>query len=124
MTMRSSDVQTWNDWAALEAPRWSLATLLAILVVGGRWRRVGISRRLSRVCCSARRDAGIFGPFSRVCFRRICPWHFWDFCVVPTIETIQISIMGTALAIMVGFPLALLATDRLWFAGILYEMDG
>ena len=43
---------------------------------------------------------------------------------MPTIETIQISIMGTVLAVIVGFPLALLATDRLCFAGIVYEMDG
>ena len=49
---------------------------------------------------------------------------FLRLLIVPTIETIQISIMGTALAIMVGFPLALLATDRLCFAGVVYEMDG
>jgi phosphonate transport system permease protein len=49
---------------------------------------------------------------------------FLQLLVVPTIETIQIAIMGTALAIIVGFPLALLATDRLCFTGIVYEVDG
>jgi phosphonate transport system permease protein len=43
--------------------------------------------------------------------------------MVPAIETIQISIMGTVLAIALGFPLALFATDRLCFTGILYEME-
>ena len=35
MTMRGPDVQTWNTWPSLEAPRWSPFTLLAVLVLGG-----------------------------------------------------------------------------------------
>jgi phosphonate transport system permease protein len=49
---------------------------------------------------------------------------FLRLLLVPTLETIQISIMGTVLAILLGFPLALLATDRLCFVGIAHEMDG
>jgi phosphonate transport system permease protein len=49
---------------------------------------------------------------------------FLGLLVVPTLETLHISIMGTTLAIMLGLPLALLATDRFWFAGVLYEMEG
>ena len=123
MSMRSSNVQTWNAWPGLESPRWNLATLLAILVAGERWPRAGISPRSSPVCSSARRGGDISGPFSRVSFHRSCP-AFLRLLIVPTIETIQISIMGTTLAIMLGFPLALLATDRLCFAGVVYEMDG
>lgn len=60
--------------------------------------------------------AGLFPPELSLSFLQLL--------LVPTIETIQISIMGTALAVIVGFPLALLATDRLSFAGIVYEVDG
>ena len=123
MSMRSSNVQTWNAWPGLESPRWNLATLLAILVAGGAWpaswhiaqiepwsalRRAGEATYLGLSHGSV--SAGLSGILRLL--------------IVPTIETIQISIMGTALAIMVGFPLALLATDRLCFAGVVYEMDG
>jgi phosphonate transport system permease protein len=49
---------------------------------------------------------------------------FLSLLIQPTLETIQISIMGMALGILLGFPLALLATDRLSYRGLLYEMDG
>jgi phosphonate transport system permease protein len=124
MTMRSSNAQTWNAWPSLEAPRWSLATLLAMLLVGGAlaasWHIAQIEPGLL-FGAQGRRHIwaflmGLFPPDLSPTFLRLL--------VVPTIETIQISIMGTVLAIMLGFPLALLATDRLCFAGIVYEMDG
>jgi phosphonate transport system permease protein len=124
MNRRSSDVQTLNIWAALESPRWNLMTLLAILLGGG---ALAASWHIAQI------EPGLlFGAQGRK--------HIWAFLtglfppelsraflqllIVPTIETIQISIIGTALAIMLGFPLALLATDRLCFSGIVYEMDG
>ena len=88
MSMRSSNVQTWNAWPGLESPRWNLATLLAILVAGERWLRAGISPRSSPVCSSAqgRRHiwaflTGLFPPELSATFLRLL--------IVPTIETIK-----------------------------------
>jgi phosphonate transport system permease protein len=124
MSTRSSNVQTWNGWPALESPRWNLATLLAILVGGGAlaasWHIAQIEPGLLFGAPGRRHIwaflTGLFPPELSATFLRLL--------IVPTIETIQISIMGTTLAIMLGFPLALLATDRLCFAGVVYEMDG
>jgi phosphonate transport system permease protein len=41
--------------------------------------------------------------------------------VRPTIETVQISVMGTAIAVLIGLPLGLLATASLGWSGILHE---
>ncbi len=49
--------------------------------------------------------------------------EFLRFLVVPFFETIQISVMGTVLAVAIGFPLGLLGTASLAFAGILNEME-
>src|SRR5262245_12628385 len=124
MSMRSTNIQTWNDWSSLEPPRWSLPTLVALLVAGGAlaasWHMAQIEPALLFGTQGRRHIwaflTGLFPPDLSPNFLRLL--------VVPTIETIQISIMGTALAIIVGFPLALLATDRLYFAGIVFEMDG
>jgi phosphonate transport system permease protein len=124
MTMRSSNVQTWDAWPWLETRRWSPVALLVVLLVGGllagSWQVAQIEPSLL-VSAEGRRHiwaflAGLFPPELSPAFLRLL--------VMPTVETIQISIMGTVLAIMLGFPLALLATDRLWCAGIAYEMDG
>jgi phosphonate transport system permease protein len=124
MSMRSSNVQTWHAWPAMESPHWNLATLLAILIAGGAlatsWHIAQIELSLL-LGAQGRRHiwaflVGLFPPELSATFLRLL--------LVPTIETIQISIMGTTLAIMLGFPLALLATDRLCFAGVVYEMDG
>jgi phosphonate transport system permease protein len=124
MTMRGSNAQTWNTWPSLEAARWSPTTLLAILLVGGllagSWHVAQIDPALL-FGAEGRRHIGAFlkGLFPP----ELSPGFLW-LLIVPTIETVQISIMGTVLAIMIGFPLALLATDRLCFAGIAHEMDG
>ncbi|HSF33968.1 MAG TPA: ABC transporter permease subunit [Candidatus Tectomicrobia bacterium] len=124
MTGRNPTAQTWNTLAFLTPPRWSVGTLLAILVAGGAlaasWHIAQIEPSLL-FGAEGRRHiggflAGLFPPDLSLSFLRLL--------LVPTIETIQISIVGTALAVIVGFPLALLATDRLSFAGIAYEMDG
>jgi phosphonate transport system permease protein len=47
--------------------------------------------------------------------------QFLGLLVRPIIETIQISVMGTVLAMAVGLPLGLLATSSLTWAGILHE---
>jgi phosphonate transport system permease protein len=40
----------------------------------------------------------------------------------PVLETIQIALLGTALAAVIGFPLAMLATNSIVFAGPLHDM--
>ncbi|RMF90210.1 MAG: phosphonate ABC transporter, permease protein PhnE, partial [Nitrospinota bacterium] len=47
-------------------------------------------------------------------------WSFLASLLRPTLETIQISLMGMLIAILIGFPLALLATSNLVFSGILH----
>ncbi len=46
---------------------------------------------------------------------------FLRFLAVPVVETIQISIAGTALAVLIGLPLGLLATSTLTWSGVLHE---
>ncbi len=41
----------------------------------------------------------------------------------PLLETIQISVMGTVLAIAIGFPLGLLATASLSHYGVLHDLE-
>jgi phosphonate transport system permease protein len=124
MSSHASQTHTWQAGAILEASRWSPATLVSLLLVGGvlatSWHIAEIDPGLL-VSAEGRRHmwgflTGLFPPELSPSFLRLL--------IVPTIETVQISIMGTVLAIVLGFPLALLATDRLCFAGIAYEMDG
>ena len=39
----------------------------------------------------------------------------------PAIETIQISVVGTAIAVLIGFPIGLLATSTLMWRGVMHE---
>jgi len=50
-------------------------------------------------------------------------WNFLNLLGRPVLETIQISIMGTIVAVAIGFPLGLLATSSLTFKGILNERE-
>jgi len=50
-------------------------------------------------------------------------WSFLSLLGRPIIETIQLSLMGTFMAAAIGFPLGLLATYSLTFAGILNERE-
>ncbi|MBI4637578.1 MAG: phosphonate ABC transporter, permease protein PhnE [Candidatus Rokubacteria bacterium] len=47
--------------------------------------------------------------------------EFLGLMVRPAVETIQISVMGTLIAVLIGFPLGLLATSSLTWRGILHE---
>lgn len=49
---------------------------------------------------------------------------FLGFLVRPVAETIQISVMGMVVAILIGAPLGLLATSSLTWRGILHERTG
>jgi phosphonate transport system permease protein len=46
---------------------------------------------------------------------------FLALMVRPAIETVQISVAGTAIAVVIGFPLGLLAASSLMWRGILHE---
>jgi phosphonate transport system permease protein len=49
--------------------------------------------------------------------------EFLQFLVKPTLETIQISIVGTVIAVAIGFPLSLLGTATLAYRGILHDLE-
>jgi phosphonate transport system permease protein len=46
-------------------------------------------------------------------------WPFLASLVTPTFETLQVALMGMLIAMLIGFPLALLAASNLTFSGIL-----
>jgi phosphonate transport system permease protein len=50
-------------------------------------------------------------------------WNFLSLMFPPALETIQISIMGTLIAMTIGFPLGILATSTLSVRGILNEAE-
>lgn len=50
-------------------------------------------------------------------------WDFLSSMVRPTLETIQISVMGTLIAVVIGFPLGILATRTFSLGGVLNEAD-
>jgi len=49
--------------------------------------------------------------------------NFLSLMLRPTLETIQISLLGTLIAVIIGFPLGLLGTNTLTVGGILNEAD-
>ncbi|HYY25650.1 MAG TPA: phosphonate ABC transporter, permease protein PhnE [Candidatus Udaeobacter sp.] len=50
-------------------------------------------------------------------------WNFLSLMLRPTLETIQISLWGTLIAVVIGFPLGLLGTNTLTVRGILNEVE-
>lgn len=46
---------------------------------------------------------------------------FLSLMAAPVVETIQISVAGTALAVLIGLPLGILATSTLTWSGVLHE---
>jgi phosphonate transport system permease protein len=47
--------------------------------------------------------------------------EFLGLMLRPALETVQISVMGTAIAVLIGFPLGLVATSSLTWRGVLHE---
>jgi phosphonate transport system permease protein len=47
--------------------------------------------------------------------------EFLSLMVRPAVETLQISLMGTFIAVLIGVPLGLLATSSLSWSGVLHE---
>jgi phosphonate transport system permease protein len=50
-------------------------------------------------------------------------WNFLSLLVRPALETIQISLWGTLIAVAIGFPLGLLGTNTLTARGVLNEAE-
>ena len=50
-------------------------------------------------------------------------WGFLSQMFHPALETVQISVMGTLIAVLLGFPLGLMATGTLVFRGILNDAE-
>ena len=50
-------------------------------------------------------------------------WNFLSLMFYPALETIQISIMGTFIAVIVGFPLGILGTRTFSVGGVLNEAE-
>lgn len=61
--------------------------------------------------------------FVRGMFPPELSWEFLVLMVKPTLETVQISVMGTLIAVVLGFPLGILATSTFTFEGILHEAE-
>jgi phosphonate transport system permease protein len=61
------------------------------------------------------------GRFAAGAFPPRIDAEFLAFLARPVAETVQISVMGTTLAVLIGAPLGLLATSSLTWRGILHE---
>ena len=64
---------------------------------------------------------GNVAKFVRGTFPPRLDGEFLGLMVRPAIETVQISVMGTAIAVVLGVPLGLLATSSLTWRGVLHE---
>jgi phosphonate transport system permease protein len=64
---------------------------------------------------------GNIARFVRVALPPRVDRDFLAFLAGPAVETLQISIMGTLIAVLIGAPLGLLATSSLTWRGILHQ---
>jgi phosphonate transport system permease protein len=104
------------------APRPGLPLLLAIallatLVVSGRIAQVD-----PRVLVEPAALANV-GRFVRGMFPPKLSPDFLHYLVGPALQTVQISVMGTLIAVAIGLPLGLLATSTLMWRGVLHEQS-
>lgn len=67
---------------------------------------------------------GNVARFARGSFPPQLSSEFLGLMLRPMLETLQISVMGTAIAVLIGIPLGLLATSSLTWSGILHERVG
>jgi len=114
-----ADSKTLYQDAKSKIPLWWYFGPLVFLLV------MAVSSRIAEVDLSVMLDAKVRHDtfeFVRLMFPPDLSWEFIKFTAKPALETIYISVMGMALAIAIGFPLALFATNSLTFAGVLNEM--
>ena len=91
--------------------------LLFLLTLGGSLRVAQVDPRL----LFEREALANLARFVRGMFPPELSWSFLSLMARPVVETIQISVIGTLLAMLIGLPLGLLATSSLTWRGILHE---
>ena len=96
-----------------------LFLVLFVLVFVDGWRRAGID---PTVFFEAKGRAALW-KFLTGMFPPDFSWQFLSLMFRPTLETIQISVLGTIIAVMIGFPLGLLGTHSLIVRGILNDAE-
>lgn len=103
-------------WQGSRSARWLGLLLLFAVVASYRLTEVKPlalleAEALANLWAFAR---GMFPPAHSIAFLQTI-WR-------PVLETIQIALLGTLLAAVLGFPLGLLATNSITFAGPLHDM--
>ena len=96
-----------------------LFAALFILVFIDSWRRAGIAPELFFTA----RGRESLGRFLTGMFPPDLSWKFLELMLRPALETIQISLWGTLIAVAIGFPLGLLGTNTLMVRGILNDAE-
>lgn len=91
--------------------------LLFLLTFGASLRLAQVDPRL----LFEREALGNLAKFITGMFPPDLSWSFLSLMARPVMETIQISVMGTLIAVLIGVPLGLLATGSLSWSGILHE---
>ncbi|HEU4344624.1 MAG TPA: phosphonate ABC transporter, permease protein PhnE [Candidatus Binatia bacterium] len=92
---------------------------LFILAFVDSWRRAGIEP----LVLFERQGREHLWKFITGMFPPDLSWNFLSLMVRPALETIQISLWGTLIAVLIGFPLGLLGTQTLVIRGILNEAE-
>lgn len=96
-----------------------LFTAFFILAFVDSWRRAGIEPRVF----FEQQGREHLWKFITGMFPPDLSWEFLSLMVRPTLETIQISLWGTLIAIIIGFPLGLLGTQTLVIRGVLNDAE-
>ena len=96
-----------------------LCSAFFLLALIDSWRRAGID---PTVFFDAKGRESLW-QFLTGMFPPALSWNFLSLMLRPTLETIQISIWGTLIAVIIGFPLGLLGTNTLTVSGILNEAE-
>ena len=96
-----------------------LFAVLFLLVFLDSWKRAGIAPELF----FSTRGRESLWKFLTGMIPPDLSWSFLSLMLRPALETIQISLWGTVIAVLIGFPLGLLGTNTLAVRGILNDAE-
>lgn len=96
-----------------------LFAVLFVLVFLDSWKRAGIAPELF----FSNRGRESLWKFLTGMVPPDVSWNFLSLMLPAALETMQISIWGTAIAVLIGFPLGLLGTHTLVVGGILNDAE-
>ena len=96
-----------------------LFAVLFILVLVDSWKRAEIAPELF----FSPRGRESLWKFLSGMFPPDLSWDFLSLMLRPAMETVQISLWGTLIAVVIGFPLGLLGTKTLAVSGILNDAE-